>query len=267
MGQTAIAQNVAGYEDTIEPSRLHNLRARHPRLYEFALRVDRAVRYSGRRHECSVCHYRCRAWWRREQREWLMLCPMCKSHPRMRLITLWMERETDILEAKRDIAHFAPEELFSDLVRRGAGDRRYVRIDLRSPLADVHADLCALPFRAAEFDAVVCNHVLEHIPDDRAAMQELRRILRPDGIAILMVPFQPDRPTHEDRTVVDPEQRTALFGQFDHVRLYGGDYLDRLRDAGFDVDCQLYWKSLGEDEAIKYGLQRDEYLIIGRTST
>jgi SAM-dependent methyltransferase len=185
----------------------------------------------------------------------------------MRLITLWMERETDILEAKRDIAHFAPEELFSDLVRRGAGDRRYVRIDLRSPLADVHADLCALPFRAAEFDAVICNHVLEHIPDDRAAMQELRRILRPDGIAILMVPFQPDRPTHEDRTVVDPEQRTALFGQFDHVRLYGGDYLDRLRDAGFDVDCQLYWKSLGEDEAIKYGLQRDEYLIIGRTST
>ena len=66
--------------------------------------------------------------------------------------------------------------------------------------------------RAAEFDAIICNHVLEHVPDDRAAMLELRRILRPGGTAILMVPFHPDRETFEDPSVVDPEQRTELFG-------------------------------------------------------
>jgi SAM-dependent methyltransferase len=183
----------------------------------------------------------------------------------MRLMALWMQRESDILQARRDIAHFAAEKGFSEIVRKGAGNRRYIRIDLQSPLSDVHADICALPFRDAEFDAIICNHVLEHIPDDRLAMRELRRILRPGGVAVLMVPFQPDRQTYEDPAVVDPERRTELFGQFDHVRLYGGDYLDRLREAGFDTDCNLYWKSLPEDEAVRYGLQRDEYLIIGRT--
>ena len=121
-------------------------------------------------------------------------------------------------------------------------------------------------FGLLNFDAVICNHVLEHVPDDRAAMRELRRILRPGGIAVLMVPFRPDRQTYEDPTIVDPEQRTAVFGQFDHVRLYGSDYLDRLREAGFEVDGDLYWKSLDEDEVVRYGLQRDEYLIIGRTN-
>ncbi len=181
----------------------------------------------------------------------------------MRLMTLWMQRDSDILQARRDIAHFAAESGFSDVVRKGAGNRRYVRVDLQSPLSDVHADICKLPFRDAEFDAVICNHVLEHIPDDRLAMRELRRILRPGGVAVLMVPFQPDRQTYEDPTVVDPERRTELFGQFDHVRLYGSDYLDRLRGAGFEVRCDLYWKSLSEGEAVRYGLQRDEYLIIG----
>jgi SAM-dependent methyltransferase len=178
-----------------------------------------------------------------------------------------MERESDILLGRRDIAHFAAERGFSDVVRRGAGDRRYIRIDLQSPLSDVHADICALPFRDDEFDAVICNHVLEHVPDDRAAMRELRRILRQGGFAILMVPFQPDRQTYEDPTVVDPERREELFGQFDHVRLYGSDYLDRLREAGFDVDCDLYWKSLPDGEAVRYGLQRDEYLIVGRVAS
>ena len=243
---------------------LIELRERYPRIYQLAFRIDRAIRYSGRRYQCSVCDYRFRAWWQREKREWLKLCPRCKSHPRMRLLTLWLQRDSDILEARRDIAHFAAEAVFSDLVRQGAGNHRYIRIDLQSPLSDVHADICALPFRADEFDAIICNHVLEHIPDDRAAMRELRRILRPEGVAVLMVPFQPDRQTYEDPTVVDPERRTELFGQFDHVRLYGSDYLDRLKEAGFEVESDLYWKSLGDAEAVKYGLQRDEYLIIGR---
>jgi SAM-dependent methyltransferase len=240
-------------------------RERHPRIYRLAYRIDRAIKYSGRRYQCNVCQYRFRAWLQREQREWLKLCPMCKSHPRMRLMIFWLQRESDLLEEPRDIAHFAAEPVFSDIVRKAARGRRYVRIDIQSSLSDVHADICALPFRAAEFDAIICNHVLEHVPDDRAAMLELRRILRPGGTAILMVPFHPDRETFEDPSVVDPEQRTELFGQFDHVRLYGGDYLDRLREAGFDVDCDLYWKSLGEEVAVRYGLQRDEYLIVGRT--
>ncbi len=133
--------------------------------------------------------------------------------------------------------------------------------DLESRLARVLADLTACPWPDETFDVVLCSHVLEHIPDDERAMGELHRILRPGGWGIVLVPFTPDRATVEDPTVTSPEERRRLFGQEDHVRKYGREYLERLWRAGFEVDYGVYASNLGDGEADFYGFHRDEVFV------
>ena len=112
----------------------------------------------------------------------------------------------------------------------------YTTTDLNSPLADVKADICDLPFSENTYDIIFCNHVLEHIPDDTKAMQELYRVLKPGGMAILQIPQDLSRAkTFADDSITDPKERAKVFGQYDHVRIYGRDYFDKLRSIGFEV--------------------------------
>jgi SAM-dependent methyltransferase len=117
----------------------------------------------------------------------------------------------------------------------------------------VRMDITDIRFPDASFDVVYCSHVLEHVDDDRAAMRELRRVLRPDGWAILLVPITA-AVTYEDPTIVEPAARVAAFGQEDHVRRYGPDYVDRLREAGFDVAVHRVADLVTPDEARRLGL-------------
>jgi ubiquinone/menaquinone biosynthesis C-methylase UbiE len=98
----------------------------------------------------------------------------------------------------------------------------------------IKVDITAIQMADHTFDAIYCSHVLEHVPDDRRAMREFCRVLKPGGWAILLVPITAQK-TFEDPTVVDPAERLRLFGQEDHVRRYGPDYIDRLTAAGFEA--------------------------------
>jgi len=112
----------------------------------------------------------------------------------------------------------------------------YTTTDLNSPLADIKADICDLPFGDNEYDIIFCNHVLEHIPDDTRAMQELFRVLKSGGMAILQIPQDLNRETtFEDNTITDRKERAKIFGQYDHVRVYGRDYFEKLRAIGFNT--------------------------------
>ena len=115
---------------------------------------------------------------------------------------------------------------------------------MHSPIADVQADICNLPFSDQQFDWVVCNHVLEHIPNDKIAMQEIYRVLKPGGTAILQVPLRLDQDTFEDDRITDPKERAQVFGQYDHVRIYGKDYQNRLEQVGFTVKMLAYAEQL-----------------------
>ncbi|MEG3066539.1 methyltransferase domain-containing protein [Acetomicrobium sp.] len=108
-----------------------------------------------------------------------------------------------------------------------------------------------------QFDCIICYHVLEHIPDDQMAMKEIFRVLKPGGWAILQVPILRDK-TFEDPSVITPEDRERVFGQRDHVRIYGLDYKDRLEQAGFSVKVDDYVKQLSSDVIERYGLMKDE---------
>jgi SAM-dependent methyltransferase len=193
-----------------------------------------------------------------------VLSPSTLSLERHRLLWLFLKNETDFFTAvtKKKVLHFAPEQAFYSLFRNQK-NIDYTTTDLLSPLADVKADICNLPFEDNQYDVILCNHVLEHIPDDTKAMEELYRVLKPGGIGIFQVPQDLNRETtFSDDSITNPKERAAIFGQYDHVRIYGHDYFDKLRTIGFKVVEENYTDKITPELVEKYGLAKGEIIPI-----
>ncbi len=190
------------------------------------------------------------------------LSPTSLSLERHRLLWLYLKRETNFFTAPLKVLHIAPEQPFYKRFKK-LKNLDYVTADLTSPLADVKADLTQLPFASNEFDVIFCNHVLEHITDDIKAMQELYRVMKPNGWGIFQVPIELHRAhTFEDPSVTSPRERSKQFGQYDHVRIYGTDFFQRLRSVGFEVEALLYAQLLPPSMVTKYCLLEDKVLPI-----
>lgn len=191
-----------------------------------------------------------------------VLSPSTLSLERHRLLWLYLKNETDFFTSKKKVLHFAPEQAFYKRFRE-LKNLDYTTTDLLSPLADVKADICNLPFKDNSYDIILCNHVLEHIPDDTKAMQELYRVLKPNGMAILQIPQDLNRAqTFEDNTITDKKERAKIFGQYDHVRIYGLDYFDKLRSIGFKVEEVDYTAQLSSEDIDKYRLAKGEIIPV-----
>ena len=189
-----------------------------------------------------------------------VLSPSTLSLERHRLLWLYLTRETDFFSKPLKVLHVAPEQAFYKRFKNQK-NLTYITTDLYSPLADVKADLCALPFKDDSFDVIFCNHVLEHIPDDAQAMRELYRVMKKGGWGIFQVPQDINRAhTFEDDTITDPAERTRIFGQYDHVRVYGLDYFDRLRQVGFEVEEIIYSTHFTTEEIERYRIVPEEIL-------
>src|SRR5690606_36787998 len=116
-------------------------------------------------------------------------------------------------------------------------------------------------FRFNQYDVILCNHVLEHIPDDQKAMQELYRVMKPGGWGVFQIPLDMERSTtFQDDRITDPKERAEIFGQYDHVRVYGMDYFDKLRSVGFEVEELEFQKKLSPEQIRRYGLNPHELL-------
>lgn len=191
-----------------------------------------------------------------------VLSPSTLSLERHRLLWLYLNRETDFFTAPKKVLHFAPEQAFYKRFRKQA-NLEYITTDLESPLADVKADICNLPFESDAFDVILCNHVLEHIPDDTQAMKELFRVLKPGGMGIFQIPQDLNRAvTFEDNSITDRQERARVFGQYDHVRIYGRDYFNKLRSIGFVVNEVDYTALLSSDEIERYCLAPEEIIPV-----
>lgn len=187
-------------------------------------------------------------------------CPDCGSRERHRLLWLYIMNETELAQGNQDILYFAPTDLIVRKLRESGNT--VITGDLRMESVDVHLDITQLPFSDDEFDAIICSHVLEHIPDDSTAIAELYRVCASDGAAIVMVPKDKGRQaTYEDESVSSPEERLEEFGVKDHVRLYGMDFPQRLSEAGFDVSVETYARQLGAEAIKKYGLRVNEQFL------
>ncbi len=191
-----------------------------------------------------------------------VLSPSTLSLERHRLLWLYLKNETNFFTAPLKVLHFAPEQAFYKIFRN-LKNLDYTTTDLLSPLADVKADICNLPFEEKSYDVILCNHVLEHIPDDTKAMQELYRVLKPGGMGIFQIPQDLSREkTFADDTITDKKERAKIFGQYDHVRIYGRDFFDKLRSIGFTVVEEDYTKKLSPELVEKYCLAPGEIIPI-----
>jgi len=192
------------------------------------------------------------------------LCPGTLSLERHRLLWLYLQRKTTLLNNKLKVLHIAPEQVFYSRFKR-FNHWDYTTTDLYSPLADVKADICDLPFKDDTFDLILCNHVLEHITDDLKAMEELYRVLKKRGTLIAQVPLEAEcSTTFEDNSITDKAKRTEIFGQYDHVRIYGIDYYQRLKSVGFKTKKVDFLKELSAEEIDKFALPIEEQIPVGR---
>lgn len=220
--------------------------------------------YMGRGVECPVCGRRYRRFmpYGYVRSRGNALCPGCLALERHRLMWLFLERETDFFEARPCLLHIAPERCFIKRFEKLLGND-YITADLESPLAKVKIDIQAIPFGDDEFDIIFCNHILEHVEDDRLAMREMFRVMRAGGWGIMLSPVTRGKAiTYEDPAITTPEGRAAAFGQHDHVREYGEDYADRLAEVGFQVEAIDYIDRIGSDEVTLYGLRAETIYLV-----
>jgi len=175
---------------------------------------------------------------------------------------LYLQNETNFFKENLSVLHFAPEQAFYKRFKK-LKNINYTTTDLNSPLADVKADICNLPFPDNSYDVILCNHVLEHIPNDTLAMKELYRVLKPGGWGVFQIPQDLNRSeTFEDNSITDKKERARIFGQYDHVRIYGRDYFDKLRTIGFTVNEVDYTNKLPAKYVETYRLAKGEIIPI-----
>ena len=185
------------------------------------------------------------------------LCPGTLSLERHRLLWLYLDRETDFLKLPLNVLHIAPEQVFYKKFKN-FNHWKYITADLTSPLADFKVDICKLPFDDSCYDLILCNHVLEHVKDHIQAISELHRVLKKGGTLIAQVPIDEKlKTTFEDNSITDPIERSRIFGQYDHVRIYGKDFISLLNQSGFKSKGIPYANKLSEIEIKKYCLQKE----------
>lgn len=220
--------------------------------------------YAGNRYECPVCGGKFRKllpYGYGKNTSANRLCPKCLSLERHRLLWLFFG-ETKFFAKPIKMLHIAPEQCFIKRFKK-TETLDYTTGDLESPIADLHFDIRSIPLEDNIYDFIMCNHVLEHIDDEQKALREILRILKPGGRAILQVPLDYSRSeTFEDATITDRMERERIFGQYDHLRVYGTDYAKRLAAAGFSVDENRFIETIPAALRERYRLPATEWIYI-----
>lgn len=225
------------------------------------------ILYKGDKVACPVCEHSYRkflSYGSSVAHRDNVLCPYDLTLERHRLMWLYLKQETDFFERPIDLLHIAPEQCFHGLFKKQK-NLNYLTGDLNSPIADMHFDIHSIPLEDNRFDVVFCNHVMEHVEDANQSLRELFRVMKPGGWGIMQVPQDFSRAeTYEDPSITSPEDREKHYWQKDHVRLFGRDYPDWLRRAGFEVEEFKASEEFTPEEVERFRLAKTEILYIAR---
>ncbi|HLW40315.1 MAG TPA: methyltransferase domain-containing protein [Brumimicrobium sp.] len=225
------------------------------------------VLYRGDNVACPVCEHSYRkflSYGSKVAHRENVLCPHDLTLERHRLMWLYLKQETDFFTASKSVLHIAPEQCFHGKFKKQK-NLKYLTADLNSPIADMHFDLHDIPLEEDRFDVVFCNHVMEHVEDPLRCMEELHRVMKPGAWAIMQVPQDLNREeTYEDASIVTPEEREKHYWQKDHLRLFGRDYPDWLRRAGFEIEEFHTSKEFASEEVERFRLSKTEILYVAR---
>lgn len=228
--------------------------------------ISRAINAGGKRY-CPICESKVRSFLpfgdppRANAR-----CPICGSVERHRLDWVFFTTSTDLLDGSpKTLLHVAPEPFLADRLT-DIRHCEYLSVDLDRSRAMAQMDITNIDFPDNTFSVIYCSHVLEHVPNDRRAISELYRVLKPDGWAVLQVPITAEH-TYEDPAITDPEERKKHFGQWDHVRRCGPDYIERMRSAGFAADCLRATDLVTEADCARMGFLPGRRIFFCRKKT
>lgn len=227
----------------------------------WADRIAHEWRFAGAAHECNICG---RTFGRFDQGVHTsneLQCPFCTSRPRHRTAYRYFRERSDLFDGRpKRMLHIAPEQSLGPVLQ-SIPNIDYLSGDLDPRAAMVEMDITDIHYADNSFDAIYCSHVLEHVPDDRRAIRELVRVLSARGWAVIAVPITRQDRTFEDPSITEPAERTKTFGQFDHVRAYAPDFVERLRDSGCDVTIDDFASSFTEEDVRRYGLSREDIYV------
>jgi SAM-dependent methyltransferase len=224
-----------------------------------AVTVARFIReaWGAEPRNCNICGYKGRFHAYGDPPRYDASCPRCGSLERQRQIALWLEANPSDWRG-RAVLHFAPDAMLRAMIEPQTS--RYIGADIAEAPGCVQLDIQDINLPDDSADLIICSHVLEHV-DDARALRELRRVLQPGGVALLMVPqVYSWQTTYEDQNVNTARERRLHFGQDDHVRFYGADFIERVARAGFDVAMSV----AREPEVLTYGLSRGETIYIAK---
>lgn len=217
--------------------------------------------YKGDKYYCPICERSYKTFLPAgENLEGNSKCPGCSSLERQRLLWLYLTQKLEIPKQNIRLLNIAPDFAIQNKLK-SLSHLDYLSIDLESKLAMKNEDLTNLSFSDNSFDAILCYHVLEHIVDDKKAMSEIYRVLKPNGWAIIQTPVEKEREkSFENFNVTTPAERRKLFGQDDHVRIYGRDYIERLKSTGFNVTEDDFINSFSFTDIEKFVLDKNELI-------
>jgi len=218
-------------------------------------------RFAGSEFQCNICG---RTFGRFDQGTHTsneLQCPFCESRPRHRTAYKYFRERSDLFDGRpKKMLHIAPERSLGPIFKE-ISNIDYVSGDLDAEAAMVQMDIMNIQYPAQSFDVIYCSHVLEHVPDDRQAIRELTRVLTRRGWAVIAVPIVRQDRTLEDASITEPRAREKTFGQFDHVRAYGPDFVDRLRESGCSVTVDDFASTLTNEDVHHYGLSREPIYV------
>lgn len=187
-------------------------------------------------------------------------CPRCNAKARHRRDWLYLQENTDLFDSQLRLLHISPKYSLSRRLSRMT-NIHYVGVDCMDRLhIQVLLDVSALSFKAHTFDCLICIHVLEEVREDHTAFQELFRVLKPGGWALITVPLNLNQKTYEDWSITDPLERERAFGEKAHVRVYGYNVVDRLQKAGFHVSLDKAG-DITKEKREQYGLKENENVL------
>lgn len=191
-----------------------------------------------------------------------VLCPICGANDRIRFVDYILKEKTDIYtNPDLRILHFAPEKCIEAKIRKSAGG--YITGDIVPGRADKVVDATNISYPDKEFDYVIINHVLEHIPDEKKAMLEIRRVLKEDGKCVFSMPICVDQDTYESKDALTDSERLLQYGQKDHVRLYGRDAKTRMEKYGFRITEYITDEILSDEEIKNMHVMKGDRVFLG----
>jgi SAM-dependent methyltransferase len=218
------------------------------------LRYFHYLIYKGSAVQCNVCNKKLRKFIQLKNKE--LLCPACGSLPRDRRLYELLSSQYLMKGAK--VLDFSPARCLYRILKSNK-DIEYTSTALAGDfMADKNYNITQIEAPIDSYDLIICYHILEHVDDDKKAMQELVRILRPNGTCLIQTPFK-QGDIYENHSITSPQERLKHYGQEDHVRIYSADGLRKhLAKVGFEVTIREF----NDESGNNFGLKNNETILI-----